>query len=162
MSHSRLTSACTALAALLLSACTSGEPPAPAASESTIAETPAPSPTDTAADDPFVPDAAEDEPGFPTSFRALGTEPFWALHVSDGRMRYTTPEDQEGKSVPYTREETGPGQVSLTATLDGQSLVLSGQIAPCSDGMSDREYPFTVELKIGAEIRHGCGRPIEP
>jgi uncharacterized membrane protein len=27
----------------------------------------------------------------------------------------------------------------------------------CSDGMSDRIYPFTVTLKIGDDLRSGCG-----
>ena len=27
----------------------------------------------------------------------------------------------------------------------------------CSDGMSDRTYPFTVTLEIGEETRNGCG-----
>jgi uncharacterized membrane protein len=26
----------------------------------------------------------------------------------------------------------------------------------CSDGMSDREYPFTVTLQVGEEKRMGC------
>ncbi len=27
----------------------------------------------------------------------------------------------------------------------------------CSDGMSDRSYPFTVTLKLGEDLRNGCG-----
>ncbi len=118
-------------------------------------------PSESAGADPLVADQG-DEPGFPTSFRALGTEPFWALHVSDERLRYSTPEDQEGKSVPFTRDVTAPGEVALRAELDGKPLVLTGRIANCSDGMSDREYPFAVELRVGDELRKGCARPIEP
>lgn len=150
-------------ALLLLSACGTqdGPTPAPSAQASDATGAP-PAATETEGLNPFVADPVEDEPGFPTSFRALGTEPFWALHVSDERMRYSTPEDQEGQSVPFTREVAADREVMLKAELDGKPLVLTGRIAECSDGMSDREYPFTVELRIGNEIRKGCGRPIEP
>jgi uncharacterized membrane protein len=166
MSHSlhRSLAALVALApaTLALAACNAENAPVPAPSALASEDPAAPSATESIAEDPFVADPAESEAGFPTSFRALGTEPFWALHVSDGRMRYTTPEDQEGKSVPYTRDVTADHEVALRAELDGKPLVLTGRIAECSDGMSDREYPFAVELRIGDELRNGCGRPIEP
>lgn len=123
----------------------------PAASE------PADDPTATAA-----PDGASEVPGaFPASFRALGTEPFWAIHVSDGTLRYMTPENQEGTVVPFTRIPAGDGEVSLDAVLNGRKLHLAGRIAECSDGMSDRVYPFTVTVTLGDGTLEGCARPIE-
>ncbi|RVQ67799.1 hypothetical protein EKN06_07745 [Croceicoccus ponticola] len=145
--------------AFTLCACNGGGDPAPepTASDRAVA-------IDEDAALPALPiDAAEqDETGFPASFRALGTEPFWAVHVSEGRLRYMTPEDQQGQSLEYTREQTGKDEIALTAKLDDQDMVLTGRVAECSDGMSDREYPYTITLTIGEEVRKGCARPIEP
>lgn len=149
-------------ALLALAACEARDAPAPSPSAEASEGLATPSASGNEDVDPFVADPVEDEPAFPMTFRALGTEPFWALHVSDGRMRYTTPDDQEGKSVPYTRDTTANREIVLRAELDGKPLVLAGRIAECSDGMSDRVYPFAVELRIGDELRNGCGRPIEP
>jgi len=99
--------------------------------------------------------------GFPLSFRALGTEPFWAIHVSDGRLRYMTPDDPQGQVLEYSREQTSRDAIALRATLNEKELLLSGRIGECSDGMSDRSYPFTISLRIGDEMRHGCARPTE-
>jgi uncharacterized membrane protein len=41
--------------------------------------------------------------------------------------------------------------------LGGQDLEMMVTELGCSDGMSDRTYPFTVTLKIGDETRNGCG-----
>ena len=107
-------------------------------------------------------DPRDDGPGFPRSFRALGTEPFWAIHVSEGRLRYMTPENQEGIAAEVTWEQTAQDRMALAATVDGKALTLRGRIEPCSDGMSDRIYPYSVTLTLGEETRQGCARPIEP
>lgn len=107
-------------------------------------------------------DAATDAPAFPASFRALGTEPFWAVHVGPDRLRYMTPEDQQGQSVPYTREQTAIDTVVLTARVGGKELVLKGRMAECSDGMSDVVYPFAVTLSLDGQQEQGCARPVDP
>lgn len=93
---------------------------------------------------------------FPASFRAVGTEPFWAVHVGDDRLRYLTPEDQQGESVPFVREQTPKGEMAVTAEVDGKALMLTGRIEECSDGMSDRVYPYTVTLRLGEDTEQGC------
>lgn len=134
--------------------------PGPAATRSDVpipaAGNPAPPPSAAASE------AATDAPAFPANFRALGTEPFWAVHVGPDRLRYMTPEDQQGQSVPYTREQTAIDEVVLTARVGGKDLVLKGRIAECSDGMSDLVYPYAVTLSLGGQQQEGCARPVDP
>jgi uncharacterized membrane protein len=88
--------------------------------------------------------------------RFTGTEPFWGGEVTGATLTYTTPEDQAGSAVSVERF-AGRGGVSWSGTLDGAPFVLAAAEAPCSDGMSDRTYPFTMTLQVRGETRSGCG-----
>lgn len=131
------------------------EPAAPAesASPGAAATTVDPAPPSTA--------GAGTAASFPLTFRALGTEPFWAVHVNDATLRFMTPEDQEGTVVPFTRAPAADDEVALDAMLKGRELHLLGRIAECSDGMSDRVYPYTITLTLDGETMNGCARPME-
>ena len=127
---------------------------------------PAPQPTESSSEPATAPSAAPSprpsESRFPQSFRALGTEPFWAVHVSKGKLRYMTPEDQEGRQIEIQREQTEGDELALSGTLEGETLTLSVTEEPCSDGMSDRSYPFAATLRLGEATLKGCARPTEP
>lgn len=84
-----------------------------------------------------------------------GTEPFWGGQVAGGTLTYSTPEDQDGNAIAVERF-AGRGGLSFSGTLDGATLVMAVTARQCSDGMSDRTYPFTVTLAIGADKRNGC------
>jgi uncharacterized membrane protein len=86
----------------------------------------------------------------------LGTEPFWAGEVADNELTYTTPENQDGETIPVSRF-AGRGGLSFSGTLASGMMTLAVTPAECSDGMSDRTYPYTVTLQIGSEVRRGCG-----
>jgi uncharacterized membrane protein len=88
--------------------------------------------------------------------RFTGTEPFWGGEVSGGTLIYTTPEDQAGQGIEVSRF-AGRGGLSFSGTLDGAPFVLAVTDLACSDGMSDRTYPFTVTLQLRGEMRNGCG-----
>jgi len=88
--------------------------------------------------------------------RFLGTEPFWGGEVSGGTLIYTTPEDQEGQAIEV-RRFAGRGGLSFSGTLDDMPFVLAVSELACSDGMSDRTYPFTVTLQVRGGTRSGCG-----
>lgn len=94
----------------------------------------------------------------PARFAALGTEPFWAAKVDGNRLTYSTPEDPDGRSGAVVRTSHGD-RVELDATLAGQRLTLTVSAGPCSDGMSDTVYPFTVRRRLGEDDQRGCARP---
>lgn len=90
------------------------------------------------------------------TLRFIGTEPFWGGSVTGTELTYTTPENQEGTQIEV-RRFAGNNGLGFTGTLGGGPFDMAVAEAPCSDGMSDRTYPFTVTLNVGAETRSGCG-----
>lgn len=84
-----------------------------------------------------------------------GTEPFWGGEVTGAALTYRTPENDGGSSISVSRF-AGRGGLSFSGRLDDASFDLSVTEGRCSDGMSDRRYPFTATLRIGGEVRSGC------
>ncbi len=93
---------------------------------------------------------AEDE-----TLRFIGTEPFWGGDVTGGSLTYSTPEDQDGETIAVERF-AGRGGLSFHGALGGAPFEMMVTELDCSDGMSDRTYPFTVTLMIGENARNGC------
>lgn len=86
---------------------------------------------------------------------ALGTEPFWSATVTGPRMTYSTPDNIDGAPIEVTRF-AGNGGLGFTGTLEGAALQMAVTPGQCTDGMSDRLYPFTVTLLIGDAQLEGC------
>ena len=84
-----------------------------------------------------------------------GTEPFWGGQVAGGSLTYTTPENQKGSTVAVSRF-AGRNGVSFSGDLEGMPFVLAVTPGKCSDGMSDRSYPFAAMLQVKGEQRAGC------
>lgn len=70
-------------------------------------------------------------------------------------LTYTTPEKPDGVRIPIERF-AGRGGVSFGGELDGKPLTIAIGPDDCSDGMSDRHYPFAATLQLGDETRLGC------
>lgn len=85
-----------------------------------------------------------------------GTEPFWSGEISGTTLRWTTPENQTG-TVLTVKRFAGRNGLSFSGTLEGKSFDMTVTPDPaCSDGMSDRTYPFNVTVRIGEDMRNGC------
>ena len=112
------------------------------------------------ADNATIPDPESTEPyagiGADETVRLTGTEPFWGGQMAGTRLTYTTPEAPAGRTIDVARF-AGRGGLSFSGSLDGAALELTVTALACSDGMSDRSYPFTATLKLGDELRSGCG-----
>jgi uncharacterized membrane protein len=93
--------------------------------------------------------------GADEALQLTGTEPFWGGTVAGNSLTYTTPENPEGAAASVERFP-GRGGLSFSGELEGARFDLMVTPGPCSDGMSDRSYPFTVTLKLGEEVRNGC------
>ena len=111
-------------------------------------------------EDAHVPGDTEDQQAYDgigenDVVRFTGTEPFWAGKVEGDRLFYSTPEDFEGQTIAVTRF-AGRGGLSFSGTLGGAPLDLMVTPGECSDGMSDRTYPFVATLQLGSEQRSGC------
>lgn len=89
--------------------------------------------------------------------RFTGTEPFWGGDVTGDLLTWTTPEKIDGVTARVTRF-AGRGGVGFTGTLDGRAFTMTVSEGECSDGMSDRSYPFTVSVQLGQDaLLTGCG-----
>jgi len=85
-----------------------------------------------------------------------GTEPFWGGTVERTRLVYRTPEQPDGVTVAVERF-AGRGGLSFSGVFEARTFDMAVTPGACSDEMSDRIYPFTVTLRIGQELRNGCG-----
>lgn len=94
--------------------------------------------------------------GAAETLRFTGTEPFWGGSATGATLTYTTPDKPEGTTIPV-RRFAGNNGLGFSGMLGDSSFDLAVSEVPCSDGMSDRTYPFTVTLRIAEEVRGGCG-----
>ena len=86
------------------------------------------------------------------SYKAIGTEPGWALTVTPATMSY------EGDYGAVTiAEPTPPRFRPVPGRYAGTRLQLTITPGPCSDGMSDRTYRHTVNLVADGKSVSGCG-----
>ena len=94
--------------------------------------------------------------GAEEQLRFTGTEPFWGGEVRAGRMVYTSPDNQKGETVDISRV-VGSGGIAFSGHLAAGAFVMTARLAGCSDGMSDRTYPFTVTIEFTGYTLRGCG-----
>lgn len=89
------------------------------------------------------------------TIRFTGTEPFWGGEVAGERLLYQTIENPEGTAIMVERFAGNSG-FGFSGMLDSARFDMTVTDGTCSDGMSDRTYPFTVTLRVGEEQRGGC------
>jgi uncharacterized membrane protein len=89
------------------------------------------------------------------TIRFTGTEPFWSGVVSGQTLTYSTPDNIEGTTIQVERF-AGRNGLSLSGELAGSAFDMAITPGECSDGMSERAYPFTATLEVGGEQRRGC------
>ncbi|MEE4207596.1 MAG: hypothetical protein V2I39_14975 [Erythrobacter sp.] len=87
-----------------------------------------------------------------------GNEPFWGMTIdqSQGAAAYSTPENIDGTRFEVARF-AGNNGLGFTGTLDGgEAVTVTITPGECSDGMTDRTYPFTATAEIGERDLRGC------
>ncbi len=88
-------------------------------------------------------------------YAAHGTEPFWGVTFEDGKMVYSTADDERIEVRRPRPVTTRSGAHSYRTPRMTVEISHEGR---CNDGMSDYEYPDTVRVYIG---RGRSGRPLE-
>ncbi|MGQ3016580.1 COG3650 family protein [Phenylobacterium sp.] len=123
-----------------------GEAEAPAdAPPAEALPTPAPAPAPPVAAGPYD-----------GELRAVGTEPFWGLRISDTEITLERPDfpTSQGPNPGFVLEEGRA--VWRTRTADGGDLMVTIWEAACSDGMSDLTYAYQARVQSGDETLSGC------
>jgi len=109
--------------------------------------------------------AASAQPPAPEGqiYAAHGTEPFWGVTFEDGKIVYSTP-DEERIEVPRPRPVTNRNGVHVYRT--PRITIEISHEGRCNDGMSEYEYPDTVRVRFGQNrtggALEGCGGGILP
>lgn len=131
-------------AAAALAACQpqtpDGGPAAPPADAPPAAEAPAPAPPPERAN-PFEVDLI-----------LRGNEPFWAVNIGAGEMTLKRP-DHSDVVVAKPKPTVEAGKAVWKAAAFTATVSADG---PCSDGMSDRVYPYSASVEVGGETMTGC------
>lgn len=86
-------------------------------------------------------------------YKALGTEPFWALTITPQTMKFESPNLRGPVSVVTPKVIHGfAGEIYQTRRVNVNIVHKR-----CSDGMSDRTYPDTVQVTVDGQRYEGCG-----
>jgi heat shock protein HslJ len=85
-------------------------------------------------------------------YRAIGTEPFWDLMIGQNLV-FT----DRGSNLSVVQPKP-PVQVGVAGeTYTTPRLKVNIVHSRCSDGMSDRTYPDTVQVTVDKRLFRGCG-----
>jgi heat shock protein HslJ len=100
-------------------------------------------------------------------FKAVGTEPFWNIEITEDSIKFTTPEEKDNFSLSYSepKKAMDANLISYRAKSDDIDIEITIQQGECSDGMSDKIHKYSVKvlLKRGDEKElnlKGCGNYI--
>ena len=147
MSRIALLSAST-LALLALAACQPQDP------EGHPAAPPADAPAATTAAAPAASSGGMDI-GQPITAR--GTEPFWAVEITDGvKFRLTRPDQPDLLAEAPGAAISPDGATWVAKGPKGEQLTISLKMAACSDGMSDLKYPMSAQVVLPNQVLKGC------
>lgn len=94
------------------------------------------------------------------TFTASGTEPFWSVTVNRNGIVYSSPAASK-RTYPYVapmKAESRPLDVVRVYRLNGQpnGTLIIKKANSCSDGMSDKVYPYEAILILGNQVMEGC------
>ncbi len=106
------------------------------------------------ADAPEAP--AEPLGPFDGEIRAVGTEPFWGLRISDTEITLERMDKPSSKGPNPGPTLDGEQATWRTPTADGDELVVTLWEEDCSDGMSDLTYVYQARVQVGEETLSGC------
>ncbi|MBU7583151.1 MAG: hypothetical protein KAF91_09640 [Nostoc sp. TH1S01] len=93
-------------------------------------------------------------------FVAVGTEPFWNVTVSKNGIVYSSPEVKK-QTFPYVKPltaEARPADLVRVYRLRGNNMLILEKVSACSDGMSDKNYPYSAVLILGNKVLEGCAQ----
>lgn len=93
-------------------------------------------------------------------FIARGTEPFWSMTVNRNSIVYSSPEVRK-RTYPYVAPmiaQGRPADLVRVYQLKGQpnGTLIIKKTDSCSDGMSDKIYPYEATLILGNQVLEGC------
>lgn len=87
----------------------------------------------------------------PADYRAIGTEPFWAVTIRGSTALLERPDHRP------LRYSVAHGGDDRAIRYLGEGFTLTATEGPCSDGMSDAIWSERVQIAFGEGTLKGCG-----
>jgi uncharacterized membrane protein len=103
----------------------------------------------------FHPDCPPPSVAAESGWRAFGNEPFWSLRISGNDVVF----DRLGElpqNYSARRPTTEGNRQTWLLDNDGSRLEISITEAACGDTMSNRNYPYTADLRFQGRSYRGC------
>jgi uncharacterized membrane protein len=90
------------------------------------------------------------------AFRAIGNEPFWALLIDSKGLHFTTPDDMKGIHFPPLTPTARGDTLNWAGETERAAVIVRIWPGNCSDGMSDRIWPYAAWVHIDGMTYRGC------
>jgi uncharacterized membrane protein len=97
------------------------------------------------------------------TYKAQGNEPFWSIEImGEEAIRYTTPEMEVTFPFvpPILSPSSNPSEVYAAKTTEHDLRMVIFTEEACTDDMSGKPFPNTVEITFDDQKMRGCGRPV--
>lgn len=96
----------------------------------------------------------------PYDYWALGTEPFWSAEISgqEAVIEFKGMDEESTRMFAYANpvEEDSIKVYAAVNQSTGDNIRVHIKNEKCSDGMSDREYSYSVSLTMNGKTFEGC------
>lgn len=103
-----------------------------------------------------APTPAAEGTAFSGLIRAVGTEPFWGLQIEADELILIQMDDGR-TTAPNPGPDLSEGQAVWRSTdSKGAPFTVTLRAQPCSDGMSDLEYPYEAQVEAAGRTLSGC------
>jgi uncharacterized membrane protein len=99
-----------------------------------------------------------DEPAASYIVMARGTEPFWAVEVTDAGIVWRQPSDPKEISLGAPQTQDAEGTVRYHAGNNGHTLELLVDAQACRDGMSGEFFAYLARAVLDGKEFTGCAR----
>jgi uncharacterized membrane protein len=92
------------------------------------------------------------------NFRVVGTEPFWGMTVTNRSITFEALGlgKRTFRYIPPTPAAGKPADLVRVYQLGAGNTLILQKVDNCSDGMSDKNYPYSALFINGGRVWSGC------